>query len=247
MDFSAVRAVTALEVLQLSLNYNMLSSYESAVRGPFRICSSKKPIAFAINVIKRRIYRMRILVAAMTFLLVAMTSGVIHAGERAGAFTVSPFLGGYTFDGAQSLETRPVFGVRLGYNFTKNIALEGTLSYLNTEFTNSIPGDIDVIIGRLEAVYNFMPDRNIVPYLAIGGGGTTLEMPTDPRVGHPHNHSPTINVGGGLKWFFSKDMALRADCHQNFLIDTSDSKNRVEDVIFNYEYSVGLQILFGGT
>ena len=138
-------------------------------------------------------------------------------------------------------------GLRGGYDFTKNFGLEGTFSYVPTRFTEVVPGTVNVFNYRLEGIYNFMPDRTLVPYLAIGGGGTTLEMPLNALVAHPHNHSPTANVGGGIKWFLNENVAIRADYHQNFLFDTSDASNKVASFLMNYEYSVGLHILFGGT
>jgi OmpA-OmpF porin, OOP family len=188
---------------------------------------------------------MRKFVAALFVTLFVMTAGTVFAGERAGAVTFSPFVGGYTFDGAESLETRPVVGLRLGYNFVKNFGLEGTFSYVATRFTKPIPDTVNVLTYRLEGVYNFMPDRTLVPYLTIGGGGATLEMPVNAAISHPHNHSPTINFGGGIKWFLNENVAIRADYHQNLLIDTSDSNNNVQDCLVNYEYSIGLHILFG--
>ena len=184
-----------------------------------------------------------VLLVALSF----MTAGTVDAGERAGAVTLSPFVGGYTFDGAEGLETRPVVGLRLGYDFSKNFGLEGTFNYVSTSFTKLVPGRVTVFNYRLEGIYNFMPERKVVPYLAIGGGGTTLEMPTSAVIAHPHNHSPTVSTGGGIKWFFNENVAIRADYHQNFLIDTSDANNQVQDFLVNYEYSLGLHILFGGT
>jgi OmpA-OmpF porin, OOP family len=187
------------------------------------------------------------LIAAMLVTLSVVTAGTVYAGERAGAITLSPFVGGYTFDGAESLETRPVVGLRLGYNFIKNFGLEGTFSYVSTSFTRVVPGTVNVFNYRLEGIYNFMPDQSLTPYLAIGGGGATIEMPVNVNISHPHNHSPTLNFGGGVKWFLKENIAIRADYHQNFLIDTSDSNNKVQDFLMNYEYSLGLQISFGGT
>jgi len=187
------------------------------------------------------------LLAGLLVTLFVATAGTVCAEERAGAVTFSPFVGGYTFDGAERLETRPVVGLRLGYDFNKNFGLEGTFNYVSTRFTKLVPGTVTVFNYRLEGIYNFMPDRKVVPYLAIGGGGTTLEMPVNAGITHPHNHSPTINAGGGLKWFLSENVAIRADYHHNFLIDTSDANNRVDDCLQNYEYTLGLHMLFGET
>ena len=58
-------------------------------------------------------YRVRNLMAVLLVTLFVVTTGTVYAGERAGAITLSPFVGGYTFDGAERLETRPVVGLRL--------------------------------------------------------------------------------------------------------------------------------------
>lgn len=194
-----------------------------------------------------KMYRIWNLIAALLVTLFVVTAGTVHAGERAGAYSLSPFVGGYTFDGAERLETAPVVGLRLGYDLTKNFGLEGTFSYVPTSFTKIVDGTVSVFNYRLEGIYNFRPDRTLVPYLTIGGGGTTLEMPTDAVVSHPHNHSPTVNAGGGIKWFLNENIAIRADYHHNFLFDTSDANNQVQSYLMNYEYSIGLHILFGGT
>jgi OOP family OmpA-OmpF porin len=73
-------------------------------------------------------YRMWELIAALLEALFVVTAGTVHAGERAGALTLPPFIGGYTFDGVESVETRQEFGLRLGYDFIKKFDMEGTFS-----------------------------------------------------------------------------------------------------------------------
>ena len=106
---------------------------------------------------------------------------------------------------------------------------------------------MDVFNYRFEGVYNFMSDRSLVPYLAIGGGGTTIITPSNGSISHTYNHSPMVNVGSGIKWFLNNKIAIRADYHQNILINTRDGNNKVQDSMLDYEYSLGLQIFFGGT
>jgi hypothetical protein len=91
-----------------------------------------------------------------------------------------------------------------------------------------------------------MSDRSLVPYLAIRGGATIV-TPSDCSISDTYNHSPTVNVGSGIKWFLNKDIAIRADYHQNILVNTSDGNNKLQDSMVNYEYSLGLQIIFGVT
>ena len=73
--------------------------------------------------------------AGLVAVLLLTTAGAATAEQRAGAFTVSPFVGGYTFDGVEHLETRPVYGLRLGYDITKNFGIEATGDYVSTKST----------------------------------------------------------------------------------------------------------------
>ena len=69
-------------------------------------------------------------------LLVSLAaSQPLLAGERAGAVSLSPYVGGYMFDGAQSLRAAPVLGLRLGYDFTDNFEAEGVLNFVPTKST----------------------------------------------------------------------------------------------------------------
>src|SRR5664279_15245 len=87
----------------------------------------------------------------------------VAAGERAGAVSLSPFVGGYTFDGVQKLETAPVYGLRLGYDLTKNLGVELVGDYLATEGTR-VKSSINAISYRLDILYNLMPNGPLVPY-----------------------------------------------------------------------------------
>jgi len=187
------------------------------------------------------------LIAVLFGALLLGAAGTVYAGDRPGAVTLCPFVGGYTFDGAEKLETRPMFGLRLGYDITKNFDMEATFGYVSTHFTSLVSGTVNVYNYRLGGVYNLMPDRTVVPYLGIDVGGTSLEMPINDVIAHPHNHSPTLSAGGGFKWFISKNVAIRADYHQNILFYTNDANNKTENFLLNYMYSLGLHILFGGT
>lgn len=166
--------------------------------------------------------------------LTMATSAV--AGERAGAFSISPFVGGYTFDGEQHLKTAPVFGLRLGYDLTKNWGVEAVADYLATERTHS-DRSVNALSYRLDILYNFLPEGPLVPYLAVGGGGITS--------GHGHeglkisdgNTDATINAGGGIKYFVTDSVALRADARQLFVLESPR---------YNWEYTAGLTFLFGG-
>ncbi|HEY6838657.1 MAG TPA: OmpA family protein, partial [Geobacteraceae bacterium] len=146
-------------------------------------------------------------------------------------FSISPYIGGYTFDGVQHLETRPVYGVRAGYDFTKHFGAEAVFDYV---FTTSTLADTDVSVYnyRLDALYHFFPEQRLVPYLAAGYGGITVDEPATATT------RGAFNYGGGLKFFLTEAMALRGDV-RHFITSR-------DQTLHNIEYTVGLSFLFGG-
>jgi len=167
------------------------------------------------------------------------------AAERAGAFSVSPFVGGYTFDGAQKLDTAPTYGLRLGYDLTKNIGIEALGSYLATDGTRGNPG-VNAFSYRLDFLYNFLADGPLVPYLAAGGGGITIghgssfDTKTTNYLGYGdgRNTTGTADIGGGVKYYVTDSIALRGDARQIFVFG--------QKTVYNWEYTAGLTFLFGG-
>ena len=171
----------------------------------------------------------------MVFLLGLFLLGLPALGfseNRPGAITLSPFVGGYTFDDDQRLETSPVFGLRGGYNFTGHWGAELVFGYVLTE-SNSTNQEVDQYRYGVDALYHFMPERKLVPYIAAGFGGVTADNPTLSVA----DRSGVFNYGGGLKYFVADSVALRGDVRH--LVIPSDSLN-------NLEYTVGVTFLLGG-
>ncbi|MBJ6749470.1 OmpA family protein [Geomonas anaerohicana] len=181
----------------------------------------------------------RIVSSMLACAAVLTMASVAVAGEREGAFSVSPFVGGYTFDGEQHLETAPMFGLRLGYDLTKNWGVEAVGDFLATEGTRN-DRSVNALSYRLDVLYNFMPDGPLVPYLAVGGGGITYGHGHDGLKISDRTTDATINAGGGIKYFVTDSVALRADARQLFLLESPDKPK------YNWEYTAGLTFLFGG-
>ena len=163
-----------------------------------------------------------------------------HAENREGAFTVSPFVGGYILDHKQLEENRPLFGVRGGYNFTRNIGAEAMFGYSLTEKKDKYGSkETDIYRYGVDILYHFMPDSNFVPFVAIGGGGTNFKTPDVPNSGNNQSHyAGLFNYGGGVKYFVSDNVAIRGDVRHIVLVhDTGDN---------NFEYTAGLTFQFGG-
>jgi len=171
----------------------------------------------------------RILPVAL--LLVTSTA---FAGVQQGQFSLSPVIGGYTYEGQQHLGTNLVFGGRAGYNITKQLGIEGLFDYVNPELTG---GKKDVSMYRYggELLYHFMPDSNFVPYIAAGFAGLKF----DGANAVSKSTYGAADYGVGAKYFLADRFALRADVrHIMYNFD--------ETVTHNLEYTVGAYIPFGG-
>ena len=163
-------------------------------------------------------------------LLLMGLSQAAFAENRGETVTFAPYIGGYTFQGSQHLETSPVFGFRLGYNFTENWALEGVIDYLNTEGTSGsgIGKNQEMLRYGGDLLYNFMPKNSFVPYLAAGAGAFNFNNQKARGI---------YNYGGGVKWFVADNFALRADVR--------GLNYSVGKLYTNVEYTLGLHIAVG--
>jgi OmpA-OmpF porin, OOP family len=169
----------------------------------------------------------------LCILSLLLTSVSAFAEHKAGKLYLSPMVGGYVFDGAQDQKDDMAFGLSLGYNYTEHWATEFTLNYVATEADEGNQGDVDVTIFRWDVLHHFFPESPVVPYLAAGLGG----LNTNPDVGST-DLDFMVNWGGGLKYFFAENVALRADVRHIYEVD--DDYN-------NLLYTAGLVIQFASS
>jgi len=87
----------------------------------------------------------------------------------------------------------------------KILGAEAAFHYINSE-SDSGGGDVNGFLYRLDGLYHFMPEKRLVPYLAAGIGGITL----DPDRGG-NDTDFLVNYGGGLKYFLTERLVLRGD------------------------------------
>jgi OOP family OmpA-OmpF porin len=170
----------------------------------------------------------------MSILLVVLLAWPAVAAPRGQKdFSLSPMLGGYIFEGDQDLDDELTYSLGLGYHFTDTWSTEFVLNYVNTDLDRDSHGtDVDGMVYRLDTLYHFMPQSSLVPYLAGGIGGITLDR--------EHGSSETdllLNYGVGLKYFLNDSLALRGDLRHIHAF--GDPEN-------NFVYSAGLTYLFGG-
>jgi outer membrane beta-barrel protein len=179
----------------------------------------------------------KLLKGTLTGLLLVTLATPGFAENRQGAATVSPFVGGYVLDKDQREESRPMFGLRAGYNFTENFGAEAMFGYSLTETRMGYGSrETDLYRYGIDLLYHFMPQSNFVPFVVLGGGGTNFNTPSTP--GAKSHYAGLVNYGAGVKYFVAPDVALRGDVRHAILVhDTGDN---------NLEYAVGLTFNFGG-
>ncbi|MCF8035776.1 MAG: outer membrane beta-barrel domain-containing protein [Desulfobacteraceae bacterium] len=168
------------------------------------------------------------LLAVVLAVVLGITSGAA-AGHRADSFMISPFIGGYAFDSDLNLEDELTYGLGFGYNFTENLAAEAVFNYTDTEL-DSGASDVEGYLYRLDALYHFMPEKRLVPYLAAGMGAFDF----DPETGDGETEF-SGNIGAGVKYFLNESIALRADVRDVMTFPEN-----------NLLYTAGLTFYLGG-
>ncbi len=145
------------------------------------------------------------------------------------AIGITPNIGGYVFEGDQNEDNGPMYGLGLEYIFNKNWSIEGAFNFIDSD---SAAGDVDGYLYRVDGLYNFSSSNNLVPYLAMGLGGLTL----DRDMGESDTDF-LFEYGGGVKYFVTYNLALKGDIRH--ILSFNGHGN-------NLAYSLGLTFLFGG-
>lgn len=195
----------------------------------------------------------------LLFLAVGAFSPAASADVRQGAWELGGFGGIFVMQDNQQLDDAPSYGGKVGYFFTRDLALEFTFAYTGTQYTlpasspfASLGGkDVDIYHYRIETLYHFPTVANfVVPYIALGGGiahldGPTIDNKLDAEVGY----------GVGMKFFLMDSLVLRADARHVILFDkwirnaVDSSGNWYKRGSKHYndiEVTGGISYLFGG-
>ena len=179
-------------------------------------------------------------VLLMSAFLLPMSAG---AETKAGSVELSPFVGYSFFQERQNLENSPVFGGRIGYNFTNSLGLEGTGEFTRShvddkaltftrqgEFTSPI-NKVDITRYYLDLIYTFMPESKFNPFVVAGYGASHF----DPKINS--KNMSTLDYGVGAKYWVAENVALRLDVRDNMVFD---------EHIHNIETTLGVVFALGG-
>lgn len=171
---------------------------------------------------------------AAVFVAVPTLATVASAANLKGEFSVSPLVGGISFTGGQNLETSPVFGVRGGYNVTREVGLEMLLDYAETR-EKATGASVKMYRYGGDLLYHFLPESRFVPYLAAGLSG--ISMDGNPATGGSTQTMAATGYGVGAKYAVTDDIQWRWDL-RHLLYHSGSSRQAVE-------YTMGISIPFG--
>ena len=136
-------------------------------------------------------------------------------------FTLTPFFGGYGFEGNRNIGKSIVAGLGVGFSLSDQIMAE--LIYLRGDFdinyydqtmNNCMTSDgIDTNIIHIGGHYHLFKYNNWTPFVAGGLGIIHMDSDyADTFRNHPERHYEfQFNYGAGLKYSISKDIAIRWD------------------------------------
>jgi OOP family OmpA-OmpF porin len=169
-----------------------------------------------------------------------------HAEIKEGSTEVGVF-GGYNwFQNNQNLKDGPMFGGRVGYNFTKHFGMEAVGEYIDSSVDDrSLTGgsegqfrgptnSVDLTLYHLDAVYHFMPDGRFNPFVVVGFGLTHYNPDISDK------EMAAFNVGVGAKYWLTENIALRADLRDYIVTEI------FQETFHNVGASVGITFRFGG-
>jgi len=191
----------------------------------------------------KSMYRAAMIIAAFVFLLPLSALSEI----RAGSVEVEPFVGYNFFQDSQNLKDAPVYGGRLGYNFTKYFGIEVAGQYMKTDLDDKRKMDntegqfgypmenVDITFYHVDAVLHIIPDGMFNPFIVAGFGGAHY----GPSIQNGGD-MPAFNVGLGAKIWLADNVALRFDV-QDYMVGEI-----FQETYHNIGVTAGIVFAFGG-
>ena len=137
--------------------------------------------------------------------------------------TVTPFLTG-SFGMSDDLGGTIGLGVGVGYDFTRNIGVEGEIEHGFDVLGNDANLDWSVTNYSANGLFHF-DVRHVTPYATFGLGvehvGRSVKNP-DPAAIYPASSTEiAYNFGGGVKYPLTDKFILRADLRRFQSVDLS--------------------------
>lgn len=157
---------------------------------------------------------------------------------RTGAYALEGYVGGYAFDRKSNSFS---LGGRLAYYVFDRLLVETGAAWTRVhrpaEIVESLFGlsleaeQFHMLFYHLNASYEFLPGRQMVPYATLGVGSSILQGRTE----------GSFNYGAGTTLFLSKRTGMRWEVRDYVFHSGSDNARRLHH---NVEFSLGSLLLF---
>ena len=202
--------------------------------------------------IMMRFKKIPALVAAL-FLLQIISVAPASAALRDRSWEFGTFVTGAFLDNESNVENNAGVGIRAGYFFLKNHALEVSIDDVLTEPEDDSNLNVNLLTLKVGYLFTFMPLARVTPHLTIGAGVQDLTVYRD-FCDNDYDYyyhdctdtvidedDPVVYVGIGMRAFFGKSFHLRADFQANAVFpDDGD-----EDVLVDQVFNAGVGWIFG--
>jgi outer membrane beta-barrel protein len=157
---------------------------------------------------------------------------------RTGSFVLEGYVAGYAFDReSNSL----ALGGRLAYYVFDRLQFETGAGWTHVhrpaEIVESLFGlsleadDFDMLFYHLNTTFEFLPGRQMVPFVTGGAGASIMQGRTE----------ASINFGAGTTLFLSKRTGMRWEARDYVFHAGTDNARRLHH---NIEFSIGSLLLF---
>jgi OOP family OmpA-OmpF porin len=156
----------------------------------------------------------KILLAVLAAVIMLSFPQLSVSEIKEGSIEISPFAGYYFLHERD----RAGFGLRGGYNFTKNWGLEGAYDYVGNR-ANFLHANL---------LYHLIPEKAFNPFILAGVGNAHMKPDDD-----SYNHI-LGEIGVGFKYFLSDNIAIRVDIRD------------IQEKYNNVAATAGLVFAFGG-
>jgi len=188
------------------------------------------------------------------FIIFLILCSTVNAGTRSNGLIITPFAGGYIFEGNESYKDAPLYGLGIGYRLNKYWSAELILSYADLEIDSCNDNDLNCedqpINGYgayLDVTYDILPDFVCIPYMTLGMGAMAYDYDkdNDDNLYDIHNKSASVfHYGAGIRYELTSYIDIRADVRHELSFDASSKLNEDYDLFNNMIATLGISFAF---
>jgi opacity protein-like surface antigen len=159
---------------------------------------------------------------------VAMATALAFAAQAAPSNMYVKIFGGVDFapdldfgSSSYEMETGFNYGAALGWNLTPNWAVEGAVTYNESEYTCCTPNESDLMNLSINGIYSFTSSSAFTPYVGLGLGYGRLHYEGDgPQL---EDWTLTYQAIAGARYAVSTTVDLFGEYRYVGTSDASDS------------------------